>query len=277
MKSRPARCPVLLYHSQNVAVNDYGANDHLALASDLSSIHRLGYRIIPLEQLVEWILGERELDVENCVCLTFDDGVDADVIDLDFPGFGLQRSFLNIMRDFVGTGRVTEPPGAHATSFVIASPQAREVMDRHSLFDRGWMSESWWESAASDPMLALGSHGWDHEHPDLEHVGGQPAGHFFGIDDRQKADRQVLAAGEYIASRSGGHWPRLFAYPYGHVSDYLAEEYFPRLGHHRTGAAFTTDPDPVSRDSDRWRLGRFVCGRDWRTESEFESLLTGQS
>lgn len=273
MKSYPARCPVLLYHSQNVAGNDYASNDHVALANDLITIHQAGFRIIPLAWLVEWLLGERRLDDENYVCLCFDDGVDADVRDLEYPGFGLQRGFLNIMRDFVTSFGPDAQPHLHATSFVIASPQARAVMDEHSLFGRHWMNEHWWRQAVADPLMSIANHGWDHEHPDLAHIGADPAGDFFGIDTREKADQQILVAGEYIAAATGGHWPDLFAYPYGHVNDFLTTKYFPADHHHRVKAAFTTEPRPVAPDSDPWQLGRYVCGRDWRSKTGLRAIL----
>ena len=93
------------------------------------------------------------------------------------------------------------------------------------------------------------------------------------MDELHKADRQIVDAAEHIASLAGGRWPDLFAYPYGHVNDYLAGEYFPSHGHHRTRAAFTTEPQKVNRNSDRWLLGRYVCGRDWRSDSELEKIL----
>jgi hypothetical protein len=273
MKPAALHCPVLLYHSQNVAGNDYASNDHVALAADLRMIHRLGLQVIPLAWLVEWLLGERDLNPENCVCISFDDGVDSDVRDLDFPQFGLQRGFLNIMLDFRAEFGSRAQPCLHATSFVIASPEARAVMDKHSLFDQGWMNEDWWRTACDNELLAIANHGWDHEHPDLVHIGGTPAGDFLSIDSKDKADGQIFAAGEYIASVTGGHWPGLFAYPYGQVSDYLCSEYFPGHEHHRTRAAFTTEPKPITADSDQWQLGRYVCGRDWRSDSDLKQIL----
>lgn len=271
MNTTQQRCPVLLYHSQNVAGSDRAANDHLALSEDLRVIQKLGLKVIPLNWLVDWLLGNCNLDLSNSVCISFDDGVDADVCDLDFPEHGLQRGFTNILADFHDEFGPQAQPMLHATSFVIASPDARRVMDEHSLFGKGWMNEDWWDGD-HEGLLAIGNHGWDHEHPDLVHIGDRPAGDFFSVDDREKADRQILAAAQYIEGASG-RWPQLFAYPYGQVSDYLSREYFPAQTQHRTKAAFSTEPVPVSRDSDRWQLGRFVCGRDWRTDSGLEKIL----
>jgi hypothetical protein len=273
MKPKTPRCPVLLYHSQNVAGDDPSSNDHLALANDLRKIHQLGLRIIPLAWLVEWLLGERDMDPDGCVCISFDDGVDADVRDLDFPGFGPQRGFLNIMLDFHDEFGHEAQPYLHATCFVIASESARAVMDRHSLFNQGWMNDDWWRAAHESDLLSIANHSWDHEHPDLVHIGGNPAMDFLGVDNRQSAERQILAAGEYIAETCGGHWPVLFAYPYGQVSDYLCKEYFPGHVNHRIKAAFSTEPQAVRADSDRWQLGRYVCGRDWRSDAGLEQIL----
>jgi hypothetical protein len=244
----------------------------VALREDLGLIQRLGLQVIPLNWLVGWLLGECNLDLQNCVCISFDDGVDADVRDLDFPGFGLQRAFVHIMGDFHDEFGFDAQPMLHATSFVIASPGARRVMDEHSLFNRGWMNDDWWGQDHGG-LLAIANHGWDHAHPDLAHAGEQPDGHFLGVNDRLEADRQIAQAAEFIAARNGGRWPDLFAYPYGHVSDYLPGEYFPAHAHHGTRAAFTTEPEPVTPGSDRWRLGRYVCGRDWRSDSELETIL----
>lgn len=255
-----------------MAGNEYASNDHVAFADDLRLIQRLDLKVIPMNWLVGWLLGECELDLSNSVCISFDDGVDADVRDLDFPEFGPQRALANIMGDFHDEFGPTAQPMLHATSFVIASPQARAVMDRHSLFDKGWMNEDWW-GHDHEGLLTIGNHGWDHEHPDLVHAGGEPSGNFHGVDSFEKADRQIFAAAEYIVEVSGGRWPDLFAYPYGHVNDYLSCEYFPNHNHHRTRAAFTTEPYPVTADSDRWQLGRFVCGRDWRSPTDLEKIL----
>jgi len=271
MNSSRQHCPVLLYHSQNVTGNDYGSNNHVALREDLRLIQNLGFKIIPLNRLVDWLLGKCDLGHGNCVCISFDDGIDADVHDLDFPGIGLQRSFLNILRDFRDEFGPLAQPQLHATSFVIASPEARAVLDRYSLFGKGWMNQDWWQR--DDDLLSVANHGWDHEHPDLVHTGGQPAGDFFSVDDREKADRQIFAAAGHIATVNGGRWPDLFAYPYGHVNEYLSGEYFPNHTHHRTRAAFTTEPQPIVAESDRWQLGRYVCGRDWRSDSDLKKIL----
>src|SRR5207237_10228599 len=53
------RVPIICYHSCH-AGNDYASDDHHALAADLRTIHRRGYRIVPLDWVGESLLGERE-------------------------------------------------------------------------------------------------------------------------------------------------------------------------------------------------------------------------
>jgi len=141
------RVPVLTYHAVNIAGNDYATNDHVALAADLRLIGEMGLRVVPLSWVVDQVLGTTQRDLERCVALTCDDGTDLDFFDTDFPPHGVQRSFYNIMMD-----ASSDPQLAlydlHLTCFVIASPDAREHLDRECIFGKGWMSERWWQPAA---------------------------------------------------------------------------------------------------------------------------------
>lgn len=264
---------VLTYHSQNIAGSGRADNDHAALAEDLEVLHRAGARILPLAEAVAAALdGTLDRDSHH-VALSLDDGCDFDVRDLDYPGHGMQRSMLGIMEDFVARHGRQAQPGLHATSFVIASPDARRVIDAKSLFGRGWISDDWWRDATQHPMLELGNHGWDHAHPDLVPEGTDWG--FHGVDDLEGCERQVERAALLI-ERLAGRRPTLFAYPFGQSSAYIREEYFPRFGeHHGCVAAFGTEPGTVSGDSDRWNLPRFVCGRDWRDADGLLRLVRG--
>ena len=173
------------------------------------------------------------------------------------------------MRDFVRRHGPGAQPGLHATSFVIASPEARQVIDARSLFGKTWMRDDWWREANTSGLLAIGNHGWDHNHPDL----GPGRGGFTSIDDLGLCEQQVVEAARFIADRAGA-WPELFAYPFGESSGYIRTEYFPNhTENHRCRAAFGTVPGKVTRDSDRWNLPRYVCGRDWRNPEELLQLL----
>ena len=80
------KVPILCYHSCH-AGNDYATDDHIALAEDLRTIYRRGYRVVPLDWIVEALLGDRG-PLERCVALTCDDGVDLDWVDADHPTYG---------------------------------------------------------------------------------------------------------------------------------------------------------------------------------------------
>ena len=258
---------VLTYHSQNIDGNCPASNDHHALAADLRALNRAGFRIQPLDVLINWLEGENAAVESRSVFLTFDDGCDFDVRDIEWPGHGLQRSFTGILQDFQSEYGMQAQPELHATSFVIASSDARRVIDAGSLFGRGWISDDWWRECDRNGLLAIENHGWDHNHPDLD---GDDRGRFCGVDDLASCLEQVVRAAGAIAELSG-RWPRYFAYPFGESSPYIREEFFPRNAEmHGCRAAFGTLPGPVTLDSDRWNLPRYVCRRDWNAP---ESLL----
>lgn len=271
----PPRIPILTYHSHRIDDGGYPTNDHEALACDLRLLHRLGRRLVPLAWVVDWLLGERpDGDVEGAVAITFDDGADFDVHDLPHPVAGLQRSFLNVLRDFryeVGPAQ----PSLHATTFVIASPTVRAELDAKCMIGRGWMSDAWWQAAALSGLLAVENHSWDHNHPAASRVcqREQRKGSFEWIDTEAECDAEIVAAARFIASKTRV-WPALFAYPNGHASDYLREAYFPGFpSRHGTRAAFAADGGYVARGAPRWNLPRFVCGAHWTDPAGLEEIV----
>ena len=267
------KAAILTYHSQNVAGNETANNDHVALAADLDALHAAGCRFASLTTLIDAVFSNTPPDYESpLVCLTFDDGCDYDVRSLDFPGHGTQPGLLQLMEAFVERHGNDAQPDLHATSFVIASPEARRIIDRKSLFGSGHMSHDWWFKANAHPLLSIGNHGWDHNHPDLG--GGQYArGGFDVVANLEQCQQQVVAAGEYIGGVSGDI-PRFFAYPFGESSDYIRNEFFPlRQDEHHCLAALGTLPGLVSAQSDRWCLPRYVCGRDWTNPAELLAAL----
>lgn len=267
--------PILTYHSQNIRGNTPRDNDHVALCADLEVLHAAGKRVIPLDRLVDWLDGEApDTAVENAVVLTFDDGCDFDVRDLDHPDYGVQRSFIGIMRDFLNALPEYDRPELHATTFVIASRSAREKIDAGSLFAKGWISDDWWHKADADPLLCVENHGWDHNHPDIgDRPGGNARGNFHTVDTRERCMEQVVQAAEAIAEITGRR-PRYFAYPFGESSEYIRREFFPGYtDEHGCRAALGTEPGRVTRKTGRWNLPRYVCGRDWTTPQELLKLL----
>jgi len=263
--------PILTYHSQNIRGNDYAVNDHIALREDLGFLHSAGFRVIPLDAALDWLEGaQNEVSMERAVVLTFDDGCDFDVRDLEYPGHGLQRSFLGIFEDFRAKVGAAAQPGLHATSFVIASREARRIIDRGSLFGQGWISDDWWQDVSSTGLISIENHGWDHNHPNLA---GASRGSFHTVDTHEQCVQQVAQAAGAIEAITG-RWPQYFAYPFGESSPYIREQFFP--GHtevHGCRAALGTEPGALTTSSDRWNLPRFVCGRDWKSPQELLSLI----
>lgn len=269
------RIPVLTYHAANVAGGAYAGNDHVALAQDLRLIDALGWRIVSLDTVLDLIDGRRAPPARPCLALSFDDGTEFDVRAIDYPGFGEQPGFLPILRAFQSEAGPRQPE-LHATCFVIASPAARDAMDRQCLFAGDIMGEAWWPDAAASGLLGIGNHSWDHNHEVAPEAAPDdlPRGRFFAVDNRVRADWQIARAQDYIRARVPGPPIRHFGYPYGDVNAYLRDEYLPV---HGPGmglvAAWTTDGRPVTANEHRWALPRYVCGLHWRSPDQLGDLL----
>jgi len=262
--------PILTYHSQNICGNRHANNDHIALQEDLAALYQAGHHVVPLTWLADWMDGVRDdAAMHRAVVLTFDDGCDFDVRDLEYPGQGLQRSFLGIFQDFLNQSK-NSLPQLHATAFVIASREARRTIDSGSLFGRGWISDDWWQSVDAGGLIAIENHGWDHNHPDLA---GEKRGAFHTVDTHEQCLQQVVEAAGAIQHISG-RWPQFFAYPFGESSAYIREQFFPQYPQvHGCRAALGTDAGPATRSSDRWNLPRYVCGRDWHSAQGLLDLV----
>ena len=270
------KIPVLLYHGMNVHGNAYETNDHVALAADVAQIARMGFEAMPLHRIVHaWRSDRASLEGRRIVALTCDDGSDFDARDLDHPKWGVQRSFLDILRDFakrLRRGHVAP----HMTSFVIVSPEARAKLDRTCMVGKGWWNEDWWASAAATGLMAIANHSWDHNHESIadERWPEVRRGTFTTIDSEALADYQIAQADDYLRARLPSRSAGLFAYPYGEANAFLAGQWFPRHSDRFT-AAFTTEPAYLTEASDPWRMPRFTCGRDWKTPAEFRAILEG--
>lgn len=277
---------ILTYHAMRIHGNDYATSDLVALAADLHAITASGLRIVPLHDVVgRWLRSPEEVDREPVVALTCDDGSDFDAVDLPHPSWGLQRSVLGILSDYRSRHGARQP-GLHITSFVIASPDAREELDRTCMVGRGWWNEHWWGGALASGLLAIGNHSWDHNHESLARpCGGMTrGGSFTSIDSPAAADYEIRQADEYLRARAPNPGARLFAYPYGETNPYLSDEYFPAYRGSSPApaamepgfaAAFTTEPEHLSSRADRWRMPRFMCARDWKSPEDLLRILEG--
>lgn len=269
-----AAVPVLTYHAAQVIGNEYDTNDHLAFSEDLRVISALGYQIVPLTLISERIVSNQELP-ENAVAITFDDGTDFDFADLPHPTHGKQRSIINIIRDYVKTFGPQRQPTINVTSFVIASPEARDDLDKKCLAGLNWITDTWWKEAANTQLMSIGSHSWDHNHPVLSKpLSKRGLGSFKSIDSYELAHQEIKKSFDYIKQKIQNTDCPLFAYPYGETNDFLVKEYFP-MGETTTGvrAAFTTEPEHATRSSNRWMIPRYVFGSHWHSPEELIRIL----
>ena len=284
--SGPEKALILTYHSHHVVGDDYGHNDHIAFVSDLDLLTAVGFLIVPLGTLVDTIRNPSDTARSRhlrrpLVALTFDDGPNYDVEDFVHPEFGYQRSFLNAMRDFRATHGAAIQPHLHATSFVIASPYARRVIEE--TFDReytyqgpGSMSDDWWLPAIETGLVAIANHSWDHLHPALPEVAHsrQARADFRQVLTQEDADAQISAAAAFIAGKTNGRAEPFFAYPFGHYNDFLVHDYFPHYGGQSVRAAFTVEPRAVATTDSLWCVPRYVCGDDWRAREDLSRILS---
>ncbi len=160
---------------------------------------------------------------------------------------------------------------------MIVSPAARAELDRTCLVGRGWWDDGWYATAEREGIVAIESHSWDHNHATLARTAqhAQAKGTFRTIDTYADADAEIRVANDWLDANVRVPRAGLFAFPYGETNEYLVSDYLPNhIAEHRLRAAFGTAPEPVTRDSNRWDLPRFVCGHHWRSADELVTLVS---
>lgn len=268
--------PVLTYHAGNISGNSYQTNDRIAFQSDLYTLHHLGFCIISLHALIDWVLGLKELPQKDTplVALSCDDGLDQDFLDGDFLQYGPQKSLYNLLKDFQNEVGIQQQPHAHLTAFVIADAKARQIIAKKSLRGQSLLNDSWWQTANESPLMSIENHSWDHRHPDIY---SPDLAHFSIIESATEADRQIIQAKHEI-DRLANTDSQLFCYPWGQTNNYLTQEYLPnRAARAGIKAAFTCEPKAVSKTTNRWLVPRFVCGPDWHSPQQLQKLLKHHS
>jgi hypothetical protein len=207
---------VLSYHSHNVFGGVYENKDHVAFSRDLGLITAAGGEIISLMSLVAKLrcykAGElSENDGKIYVALTIDDGPVFDYKDFIHPVHGCQRSFYNEIMKFRAEHDSNVQSGLSATSFVIASPSARQAMVRspecgYTFLDEDWLGDDWWESASKTGMISIGNHSWDHVHPVVPSVvlSSEIRGSFHAVATYVDANAQIRDASALISKKTNG-------------------------------------------------------------------------
>ncbi len=274
------RIPILTYQPARIDRNDYAGNDLIALAADLRQVSDAGFRILPLRTIVDAWLDDRVGELEgNVAAITSDNGADFDYHDLPHPSNGTQRSVINILRDFAAAHSRAQP-SLNVTSFVVASPEARAVLDATCLAGKGWWTDGWWRPAIESGLIHIANRSWDLNHEALPDTFSQGVarGTFFNVADERLADHEIRAAAAYLRSHAPNPGTALFAYPYGQCNCFLTREYFPRHGAELgIRAAFTTRPGFLEPECGKWTIPRFLFGRDWSSPAELGSILEAAS
>ena len=270
------RVPILTYQPMRIDGNDYRQNDLRALAADLRQVTEAGFRIMPLRSVVDAWLDDRVGELDGKVAaIACDNGADFDYRDLPHPSAGVQRSVINILRDFAAEHPRAQP-ALNVTSFVIASPEARTLLDATCMIGKGWWTDDWWPAAVASGLVHIANHSWDHNHETLPESFSQGVarGTFLTIDNEKLAEHEIGRAADYLRRHAPNPGAALFAYPYGQPTEYLKREYFPRNGA-RLGmrAAFTTNPGFFEAECRKWEIPRFLFGRDWSSPEELRLLL----
>lgn len=268
-----ARFVILTWHSIRVLENTPAENDLIAFSDNLALIDKLGWTILPLNEALSG-LASGELP-ERSVVLTLDDGSIMDFHDFDHPTCGPQESVFSRLGAFARSPGIAHRHHVHASAFVIASPTARAELDREVTLDLGVWPDDWWSAANASGLMSIESHSWDHNHDALARTAQRDnrRGDFTLIDTAPECRAEIDQASDYI-ERLSGRRPRFLAYPYGQASEYLVDDYLPR--HAETlglEAALGCNAAPVSSQSKRWMLPRYVCGHDWTSDQELERLL----
>lgn len=265
---------VLTYHSGNLSGNEYANNNLVALAQDLEHLRALRVPIVPLRHVVDALRFDATDKLpEKVAVITLDDGLDFDFIDLVHPFHGKQTSVHTLFQRFAG--RYSVRP--HATTFVIASPIARQQIAKIEMLDHQWIGDHWWAAAVASGFFHVGNHSWDHVSPSVSREGQRErtVGAFTHVDTFDDAELQVRVAREYIEAKASNPGSCILGYPYGLASDYLVKDYLPmHAKRHGTVAAVTSMPGVLHEGSNRWLLPRFTCGADWRSPEEFARIFT---
>lgn len=277
MFPRPLAIPVLCYHNWTIG-RDYQSDDHIALESDLNTLAERGYNVLPLAALIELICGRvspSELKAQKLVGISCDDGKRYDYFDCRREDGSVIKSFRRLL--FESRSAIPNAyPGAMATAFVICSEEARRQLSVAFNESYDHWTDSWWSSCPRDGILGIANHSWDHLHDALETVRQEKnkKGSFFEIQTLSDADAQIADAQVALKALTAGQNEAIFGYPYGHVSTYLRDEYFPRFGAGMgLKGAFSTGGDFASLSSNLWDIPRFVCGYHWKTAADFSHLL----
>ncbi|QOC21913.1 polysaccharide deacetylase family protein [Wenzhouxiangella sp. AB-CW3] len=267
------RFVILSWHSIRVLDNHYADNDLIAFGEDLLTLDAQGWTVLPLAQALAGLDSGTLPD--KVAVLTADDGSIMDFEAFDHPSCGPQKSLAQRLREFRDSPASSGRHHPHVSAFAIASPQARDELDRTDYMSLDVWRDDWWAKANESGLISIENHSWDHNHGSLQRTVQRDnrRGDFRWIETESECRAEVDQASDYIERRAGRR-PCFFAYPYGQSSEYIRREYLPRYGPELgLQAALACDPEPVTAASDRWHLPRYMFSRDWKQPGDLEILL----
>lgn len=257
------KIPILAYHPYQAG----DPRDILAFEEHLAILAAERFTVLPLRRIVQSLWTGEALP-ERTIGISCDDGKRYDY----HPEPVLGKSMYSVLREFRRRHRWRQRQAA-LSCFVIADAAARLQI---GLGDPDLLGADWWPAAAATGFMVIENHGLDHVHSRVE-VGPGRAPYrndFSLVDTLAEADRQIALAARIIDHRVGRDACRLFAYPFGHTSAYLVEQYFPDHGErHGMLAALTTAPEPVTRSTNRWLVPRYVVNHDLKSSADLLSVL----
>jgi len=275
MKRNDAAVPILTWHAMHVDGAGYADNDHAAFREDLEWLHGAGLRVVSLREIAEALREGRLESLAGCVGLSMDDGSDFDYHDLPHPTSGPQRGMARILADFRARHGADAQPRLHATSFTIVSPEARAELDRTCMIGCRWWNDDWYREAEASGLVAIESHGWDHNHVGLRFTATSAPRGAFDVRDAAEAEAELAQAARRLRLLRVREGEVLFAYPYGDAGAYLAEEWLPHHGPANgiTAAFAASNGEPVTAESSRWRIPRYVFRDQWESHEDLAALL----
>lgn len=272
------RGAIFCYHAQNCGDGKKAISDHESLQNNLDSIARFNLPILPLETIARALTNPAGYALpRHFVGLSADDGTYLDWHDYQHPSLGPQKSFAGIVSEHCD--RYALPKSGMLTSFVIANPEARALIDAECYGGLPLSSENWWQEAADEGLIHIENHSWDHAHPAVGDTALDPEslGSFHAVASQDIAADQITQAQLYINDncRQANRQSCLFAYPYGHTNDYLINQFLPSQGR-KNGiiGAFSTERAFVTNDTNPYCIPRFVCGEAWEGSAQFDAIVT---
>ena len=272
------RGAIFCYHAQNCGDGKDAISDHESLQDNLDAIARFNLPIIPLETIARALTDPLDHPLPDYfVGLSADDGTYLDWHDYQHPSLGLQKSFAGIVNEHCDQHAL--PKSGMLTSFVIASPEARSLIDEECYASLPLSDEDWWQEAADEGLIHIENHSWDHAHPAVGDAALDPdsLGSFQAVAGEEIAAAQITQAQSYINDncRQSNRHSCLFAYPYGHTNNYLISQFLPNQGRNSgIVGAFSTERAFVTYNTNPYCIPRFVCGEAWNVPTEFDAILT---